>query len=299
VSAPGADSVPRWEPAQRLLLASSTSGLCNRLLNLVGGMRIAQETGRRLVLHWPKNAELGAAFEDLYEDAIPQLDAATLYDLLHTESRVTVYQTERGGRVNRAHYRSVVAKDDAHVIVLKGWGLPAMRWEGHETPKVKAIPYLRALTPRAAIRERIERHAPPPGCIGIHIRRGDAAAYFAASRDADYLTILRAVLAAQPSTRFFLCTDDAGAEAAIREAFGERVLAQPKDRRGMDARGSLDGMQAAVADLVLLSRTRAILGNHRSTFSTTAALLGPRRLVVANARNAGRGLKRAVCDLLA
>lgn len=289
---------PTFPPQARILLATSTSGLCNRLLNLAGSLRIARLLGREFLLHWPLNRELGAGFHELFENDLPLATTEHMAQLLHTESRVTVYQTERGGKVNRAYCRAIVPGDDAHILVVKGWGLPALRWEGPERARRESLPVLRELQPVAEVRALVERHAPPPGSVGIHVRRGDSAAFFARSQDEHYLALMRGVLAVQPGATFFLCTDDARAEATLREALPGRIHSLPKATHGMEARGSVPGMREAVADLWLLARTRAIVGNHRSTFSTTAALLGAGRLVVADATSSGRRLDASVRALL-
>jgi hypothetical protein len=267
------------------LVVSSTSGLCNRLLTLAGAMRIAEKTGRRLVLYWPCDTNLNCRFESLFENPIEQFDARHVYDLLHTQNGVSIYQTERG-KVNRLHYRSVVRRDPSPVIVVKGWGAPALRWEGGAKPKDRARPYLKALVPVAALREAIARPPVLEDAIGVHIRRGDDPQSFAGSRDQDFLTIMRRLVERKPDVRFQLATDDAATEQRVRDEFPDRVHTLAKTVFGPAARHSVEGMQEAVVDLYRLARTRAVLGNHRSSFSTVAALLGSGRLVVANAKTA-------------
>jgi hypothetical protein len=53
-------------------------------------------------------------------------------------------------------------------------------------------------------------------------------------------------------------------------------------------------MEDALVDLLLLSQTRAIIGNQHSAFTRTAALWGNLPLVIANAENAGANLARSI-----
>ena len=104
---------------------------------------------------------------------------------------------------------------------------------------------------------------------------------------AQNIAILRRVLAREPDVRFYLATDDPETERHFRRTFGDRIDVLAKSVHGTAARGSAQGMQDAVVDLYRLARTRAILGNDHSTFSLVASLLGPDRLLLANAKNAG------------
>ena len=279
-----------------MLVVSSTSGLCNRLLALAGAMRIADVTGRRLVLYWPQDSNLNCPFEALFENPIERFEAPHLYDLMHTQIGVSVYQTERG-KVNRLHYRSIVRGDPSPVVVVKGWGAAALRWERGAKPKERAQPYLKRLVPVAALREAIARPPALEDAIGVHIRRGDERQSFAGSRDEDYLTILRRVVERKPDVRFHLATDDRDTEQRFRDAFPDRIHTLAKSAFGPEARQSVEGMREAVVELYRLARTRAVLGNHRSSFSTVAALLGSGRLVVANAKNA-RGARHGPWEAL-
>lgn len=279
--------VPASQSGERLLIATSTSGLCNRLLTLAGAMRVAEAARRRLVLYWPVDGNLGCRFEDLFENPIEQLEERHVYDLLHTSNAVTVYQTDTRGQVNRAHYRKVRRDDPAPVIVVKGWGAPGMRWELRTQPRALARTQLRSLVPIEPLRAAI---AAPPAleeAIGVHVRRGDHPEAFAGSRDEDFLTILSHVVARRPEVRFHLATDDAATEERFRAAFPGRMLTQPKSAYGLGARGSVTGMREAVIDLYRLARTRAILGNAQSSYSSVASLLGSDRLVVARSRTVG------------
>lgn len=288
--------LPANQTGVKYLVSTSNAGLCNRMLNLAGCMRLAQVMDRKLVLHWPADWELNCAFEDLFENDIEPFDGRHAYELLHTQNAVTVYQTSSRGR-KRPHYRSVVRDDDAHVIVVKGWGAPGLRWERGGKAGF-ARPFLKSLTPVAALRARIAAEPALEDAIGVHVRRVNVPTTFARSRVEDYLAILRRVLSRRPETCFHLATDDEATERQFRDAFGDRLHTLAKTTYGPGARGAPEGMKDAVVDLYRLARTRAILGNDHSTFSTVAALLGSGRLLIANAKTAGTDRRGAWQHLL-
>jgi hypothetical protein len=287
---------PAFRNGARYLVSTSTAGLCNRLLNLAGCMRLAEAMGRRLVLHWPADGDLGCEFGDLFENAIEPFGPRHAYELLHTQNTVTVYHTSRKGQ-RRPHYRFVRRDDDAHLIVVKGWGSPRFRWE-LPGKSLQARPFLKSLVPVAELRERIAAAPALEDAIGVHVRRVDVPASFRRSRVEDFLAILRRVVARRPDARFHLATDDAETERRFRDEFGDRIHTLEKSTWGAAARSSAEGMKDAVVDLYRLARTRAILGNDHSTFSVVASLLGPGRLLLANAKNAGtdrRGAWERLC----
>jgi hypothetical protein len=248
-------------------------------------MRLAQLMGRRLVLHWPLDWELNCTFGELFENEFEPFDARHAYELLHTQNAVTVYQTSGRGR-RRPHYRNVVKNDDAHVIVVKGWGAPGLRWETGGKARL-ARPFLKSLVPVAALRERIGAGPDLTGAVGVHMRRANIPAPFGRSRTEDFVAILGRILRRAPGTSFHLATDDAATEERLRAEFGDRLHTLQKTVYGPEARRGPEGMRESVVDLYRLARTRAVLGTDHSTYSAVAALLGSGRLLIANAKNAG------------
>lgn len=79
-----------------------------------------------------------------------------------------------------------------------------------------------------------------------------------------------------PTTRFFVATDDPVEEACMRDTFGHRVFAHPKRL----TRNRPDGIRDALVDLLCLFRTRRVIGSFYSSFSEAAAEIGGVELVV-------------------
>lgn len=66
----------------RCLIASPRGGLCNRLLALASSMRVAERSGRSLLLDWVPDAACGARFEQIF---LPDIPSATAEDLAGAE----------------------------------------------------------------------------------------------------------------------------------------------------------------------------------------------------------------------
>jgi len=110
--------------------------------------------------------------------------------------------------------------------------------------------------------------APPP--IGIHVRRTDNVFAIARSPVHEFARHMNAELLLEPSTIFYLATDCKATEASLRSQYGASLQMSPSSVR---QRNTITGMQAALVDLLLLSRCRKVFGSYYSSFSILAALI--------------------------
>lgn len=258
-------------PKVRNLLATCSSGLCNRLLLLAGAMRAAKLTQRKVLLYWPANTEAGCAFSDLFENDIRTFAEGDLNYLLNTAVTVQLYNA---WRMRGPQFPDLAPDGDpqAEIVLVKGWYYPKFSHEEYNGRFFESVrEQLLSLRPRRALIERAERFGLPERCLGVHLRRGEAFPEFHLSRDEHFEAIMSALLREFPDLKFFLSTDDPATEEKFRGRFGERVLHLPKTGGGRRTR---EGMEEAMVDLLLLSRTRAIIGNNFSTFSHAASALG-------------------------
>lgn len=279
----------------KILYAASSSGLCNRLLLLAGSRRIAAKTGRRLILHWPVNDQLGASYSELFATPITLAGAGDLELLLRTDHTVKVYNAWHCP--DEEHY-SHMSEDGcryADIVVVKGWIYPT--WDSEPSNfeiSAQIRPFLRDFEIRPELLRRVMAVSLPPGVLGVHIRRGDTPEVFGDSSDGHFVAIMNALLRRFPNLRFFLSTDVAETEHKFRARFGDHILSQVKT---WAARDTLAGGREAAIDLTLLARTAAILGTTQSTFSSTPAILGGTTVVTANASTAGPRCEECVAAL--
>jgi hypothetical protein len=116
--------------------------------------------------------------------------------------------------------------------------------------------------------------------VGIHCRQTDNSQSFYEGlipAESYHAQIDRAV-DRFPNARLFVAADTAAARRSIRQRYGSRVLTHVTERLGADPqlgeRYTLRGQQAALADLMALSRTSFIIGTRFSSFTYVAAVLG-------------------------
>lgn len=274
----------------RTLIATCSAGLCNRLLVLGGSLRIARRTGREFILYWPENDHLDCPFRALFENPFQLLGDDRLHWLLRTERNVKLYGPNHGCG---PRFSDVGEDGDpgADAVVIKAWYAPKFAGEEYTAEFHRQVrEQLLALRPRREILAEADAFRLPPRCIGVHVRRLDswdeAVANFAQSRDDHFIAIMDAVIARLPDVAFFLAADNEVTEKILRARFGERVCFFPKNSRARDRRG----IEEALVDLLLLSRTAGVLGTHWSSFSNTASLLGAELLFIANEASAVTGL---------
>jgi hypothetical protein len=278
----------------RYLYATCSSGLCNRLLMLAGSVRVAEKTDRRLVLDWPVNLQVGSRFDALFLNQFTIMNDEHLTRLFRTDECVRIYNAVG----IRPHYNRISADGDpeADIVMIKAWGPPMLDNETWNQQFMCDLqPYLRALQPLPHIVARADEHRLPGCCIGVHIRRGENYAEFFKSADHHFETIMASIVSACPAVKFFLATADPNTEAQFRQRFGERIISFPKTCSGRHHAA----IEEAMVDLLLLSRTSAVLGNHFSSYSFAAAVLGPNILVNATEETSTIGLDTAVSNLLA
>ena len=279
----------------RNLFATCSSGLCNRLLVLAGSQRIAEVTGRSLALYWPVNEALGCSFDRLFMNRFEMVTEADLALILKTNFNVKVYNAwQTDGPTYRTLRRD--GDPDAHIVIIKGWSHPRFEDETY-SPEIDAEVRRRllALRPRPEIEAAVHQVILPPATIGVHVRRGDNLEEFGRSQNEHFFSVMRGIRERRPEVNFFLATDVAEVERQFQDEFDGELVTAPKT---WAPRHDEAGVREGLIDLLLLSRTAALIGTVQSSFSQTAARLGKLELLLANETNAGARLKEG-CAWLA
>lgn len=103
--------------------------------------------------------------------------------------------------------------------------------------------------------------------IGIHIRRTDNIASITESPTELFINRIQEEIAQEPNVQFYLASDSEEDKRILIDKFGKRIITSVKKT----SRNSLQGMQDALVELYVLSKTKKILGSMKSSFSETAA----------------------------
>jgi hypothetical protein len=107
--------------------------------------------------------------------------------------------------------------------------------------------------------------------IGIHIRRTDNKMAIRHSPIEVFYQEMDDFINKNPEATFFVSTDDVNVENEMIQRYGQRIVIQPEKTV---SRNMLQGMQQAVIDMDLLSKTKRIIGSFHSTFSIVSAKIG-------------------------
>lgn len=262
----------------RMLTITPTGGLCNRLAALHSAIELSLATGKKLRVIWLVDRNLGCPFDHLFE--IPN----------EVDTIVTRWHLRRpgDGRLRAAVRRATQAWPPLRPD-LRPEQIQAMMREGFDFTRLagRRHTHIRSWSlffPGAGSFERYRPVAPLQrridavvadfnNTVGVHIRRADHDRSIKHSPTDLFIDRMGQILSADPSTSFFVATDDPLEESRLREAFSGRILST---RKASLDRSEAAAIEAAVVDLYALAATKAIVGSFASTFSRTAGLLGRR-----------------------
>ena len=273
-----------------MIIIQPIGGLCNRMRAINSARVLAKKRGETLKVIWNVNPELGCPFEELFQktrlqfpsmltisplSAIPftdviYMDAAFAFSLRNIHSKwdpqKVFYQLTRmvvGNEELRAN-RTEQGLPDAYVASLPKNLYIAT--EEHFFPCHDYSPF----QPTTEIADRV--NAITAGFkshnVGIHIRRTDNKPAIGKSSTQAFIDAMQKELSMDPSTMFYLATDDLSEEANLRRVFPDRIISN--ETRDL-SRDSVNGVKDALLDLMCLSKTDKIIGSYFSSFTDIAA----------------------------
>ena len=266
-------------------------GLCNRLRALLSARCLCEcDPALRVRVVWAVKGECAARFDELFEDrlTIPgrfEFRSARFVDtpaVLRRNLRLPALLRRAlfNGQHPDFHSSSSAADCLSHfraqqrVYISTGSALCS-------TPR-EAWAQLRPL-PHLCRRIDALTHSFGKNTIGVHVRRTDNEKSWSISPLSAFEREMQAALAQDPGVSFYLATDDEGVRERLANLFPGRIMSQS----GAPTRTTLDGMEAAVVDLFVLSRTQRLIGSYWSSFTDTAAELGEIPLTIAKSQPQG------------
>lgn len=263
-------------PAKTLTVGCFT-GLGDRLAVLLSSAALAEATGRRLAVWWPRTIHCAATFAELFQSPWPVVEVP------ETEVRALLL-FDMGDRRRRFDLVGAIEQDVA--VRGDGWLIDAERYPAHAPLIERCSQLLDELRPRPEILRHVEAFratAFRSRMIGVHLRRADYQVFDAraAGSTSMALAAIDRYLATWPDAGILLCTDDGGIDTFTGEAastqgmqaaflarYGERVVSTRP--RSLDRREPA-AIQDALVDLLLLRLTDCVIGTQGSSFSAMAA----------------------------
>ena len=112
--------------------------------------------------------------------------------------------------------------------------------------------------------------------IGLHIRRTDNIDAITNSTDEYFYSVIDNEIKLNNNVQFYIASDDSDIKKTLFEKYGNRIITPQLCLN----RYSLQGMKDAVIDLYCLGMTRKIYGSVHSTYSTFAARLFNKEIII-------------------
>jgi hypothetical protein len=272
--------MPPGPPEPATLSVCCYAGIGNRLRVLISGLALAEATGRRFSMVWPRTPHCAAAFPELFASKLNVVEAEP--------PDIGLWPTY-GGWFDRPTPELLRSAAPHVVLSTTDW---LVQPEIHPSqvyllPRCAAI--LDELKPAAYVCAQVETFRAAhfrPAMIGVHLRRGDFRRSHpgSASNTPQAIAEVARQLEASPEAGVLLCSDDGavdhwtgrpwrdGVREQFTRRFGERVIStQP---RTLD-RCQPEAAQDALVDLLLLRQTQSIVGTRGSSF-TEMAVFGRR-----------------------
>lgn len=260
-----------------------SGGLGNRLRAVASAYNLSVRTGVRLRVYWFQDWALHAPFHSLFKPS-PLLS-------LTEGTAATAWLYDRPRRRNlfipRLCQRMLFDRriDEWQVTPLKQQGFDFEAWARGGRSYMSCYQdfgtfpdtlYARLFHPVEAIERVIAGNMDLLGDhpVGIHIRRTDNLEATRRSPLRLFTDRMEELLNAHPDQRFYLATDDEPTKQQLRQHFGSAIVTA-KDKA---ERGSVEGIQAAVAEMFTLARTSCIYGTAESSFSVIASRIGGNKL---------------------
>lgn len=275
---------------EKTAIAINLGGISNRVKCLISMWRLADLYGRELILYWPKNYACGCKFRDLFENEIKEINESQLVKIKKKDMQffgdgfLTIKNSPKKYLItgtSRLLLTPRELEENEHLkkmYTLNGKRVDSNFFNIPEKIKKDILKYLVRLRPTKSLQKELdsfEKKYNLKEMVGVHIRRGDfydrPTSAGRVSPNEKFIEKMKELVKEKPRTKFFLCTDSREGEEIIEKEFPGRVFKYPKTSF---VRADVRAIQEGLIDLLLLSKTKHIIGTYKSTFTEMAWWFG-------------------------
>ena len=267
------------------IIVQPMGGLANRM-RVIGMLRmLAQTVDAPMEVLWVKNADVGAQWADIF-------DAPTDFIVKDTPQGGKYQHCYKSSRWYRNLWHHIWAflhgytwypynvietmdsteEDKKNLLQLWTEQLKEGRILYISTGDYLGTDYdISIFRPIKCLQHKIDSFLPKGKSIyGVHIRRTDNTW----STDNSPLELfedkITEILKNEPDSFFYVASDEADVIKQLKNRFGECILSREK----VFSRTSVSGIQDAIVEMWLLSKTKKIFGSYYSSYSTMSAKIG-------------------------
>ena len=270
---------------KKIIISANLGGIANRIKCLIYMLRLANLYNRKIYLYWVKNHTCGAKFSDLFKGNFTEINKEELKKI--NKEEINFYGDSTKKLFDFPHKYIISDTVKSRYLpneIFRNFGKEVLtEKENNMNFKFKKIPleirkniiyYLDKIQPTEYIKNKVDKFAKKNNLkelVGVHIRRGDFVdkkySPGRVSSNKKFIGRMNELIKMKPKTIFFLCTDSKEVEKMMEKEFPGKIVKFPKT---ILSRIDMKATQEGLIDMLLLSKTKHILGTYRSTFTELA-----------------------------
>lgn len=269
----------------RELIINPIGGLANRMRSIASGLSLASDMQIRARVVWPVNRDLNICYEKLFcIDALP----CPLVDV-NWATDLFCYDIPRKRNLYLPKIFCIQGSDcrisDADVLARFIGDTEGLRQKvaqvnnrlqirsGLEYYPFDVCAYRRIFTPVESVQQLAASlsDVPPSEMTGLHVRRTDNVESIVRSPLRLFEEVVERQIAIDPSAIFYIASDSDEVKRLLVTRFGSTHFRYSTMKV---SRTTAQGMQMALAEMLVLSQCKKIYGSYWSSYSEAAAMLG-------------------------
>ena len=250
-------------------------GLANRLRALASAKILADYTGRKLFVNWYPSKECNIEWEELFVNKLERYSTP----LSSFQAGINLYDDEKDADGFYWDMPQALLNNRADVIAVHTCHNFQLREVTKEVYIGAKSLFYKGLQPVHNVEKNIidihRRYFEGNDVVGVHIRRTDHLSFMKKNPrlvcPTDmFIEVMGDILNNNSTTKFFLATDDKQEERRISRMFQDAIIVYEKEAVNRDTK---KGMQDALVDWLLLSKTSRIISSYSSSFSEEAGIV--------------------------
>lgn len=257
-------------------------GLANRMKAIDAAIQLISGTDIALKIYWFRDQGLNCRFDQLFEEiAHPQVslvESSGLDALIFDRPRkrnLFVPRLFQSFLFDERMYEDEATQRMYHQFDFRAWTTGRKTYLAscvYFFPPEPSARLFQCFHPTPSLQQRIDEVVCSFGnrCVGVHIRRTDNVSSIKESPTELFFQRMQEMIASDTEIRFYVASDSMEEKKHLKEAFGNRIITAVENT----SRNSVQGIQDALIELYVLSRTDLILGSVKSSYSETAAQIG-------------------------
>ncbi len=270
---------------KKQIIAHTRSGLANRLRVISSSIYLKEQLNADLTVIWEKDEGLNADYEDIFQ---PNPN----FTLLRNSDKYRYIIKNKSLTKKNSIIKKAVAKVNNKLAknvgvdlvlfdgdVAKGFGDIKDRASQVDTTYIYTCDEfydfekgIQSFTPTKKILEKLDKASAQfdEHTIGMHIRRTDNLKSIELSPLHLYEDKLQELVSQNSNLKVYVATDDPSLKDHFKKTYPNQVIIYEKTF----GRDSLEGIEDAVIELFMLSRTSEIYGSYYSSYSEMASKIG-------------------------